>query len=312
MNGKPVIDIIDYVYKPQGTNVNPEQGTDRTMAYLVKAAMDNGFLVNNVIANVFVEDIDGSAMYGSETVYSPESIQKLLSQEGIEIVTGEAFISDKQYFEQSRLIPVSRELEVVTEGNKDVHVKGMVQTTDGLLYDIGTELITESEFTKRFTTKRDKWKRIDKFALSGNIFKNTNGALPGTSRFTVLSYQHNGQEVVVQDKDNLISEMDGIDTIKEQIINKIKEKKIPVTQQLVKNVRYVDDNDQVKTDGYGIVNTISVQQMKVLFPKNNYEQFTVISFNNLPEMGYRKDGINQRINDDILKSFIEAKKRDGS
>jgi hypothetical protein len=131
--------------------------------------------------------------------------------------------------------------------------------------------------------------------------------MPGTSRFTVLSYQHNGQEVIVQDKDNLLSEMKGIDIIKEQIINKIKDKKIPVTQQLVKNVRYVDDNGQVKTDGYGIVNTISVQQMKVLFPKNNYEQFTVISFNNLPEMGYRKDGINQRINDDILKSFIEAK-----
>jgi hypothetical protein len=232
-DGKPVIDIHDTVFRLK-TDKNFEISR-QMMLYTIKAAMDNGYIVNNAVLSVFTEQ-DLKIVYSNSEYYNHEYIKENITGWLNEKVDNFLLADEEIYYSSSRLQAPEFGKERMYKGDKAITIKNKIVKWENGSF-VNSYLVTDGKSTSVITqddynalkTPAARHKEKGFFKSGAEKYKEHSGALYNMTHNIITQI---GARTIEKTMDATTRDM-----VLNNIIKSHVDSRTQMTTRLEKNVR---------------------------------------------------------------------------
>lgn len=317
---KPVVDIYDVV---SYTTFNaPTVKTEEMIVKTIKAAIDNGFVVNNVQVSLFVLE-DSVNMHKGDFTYGANEISSIISDLNLGIDFTHGFANKEIYFNIEREVFPTREEELLigTDGKKVNidKVTMLYDEKDGFkrVFHVNEEgkivQYTETEYKEKYISLSEQYEKDGLFNGSALIWKKDN-SFYSTTNNSIINYsipqgQVNINQTLSPEKKKEVQDL---------MYQLITDNTI-IEQRFVENVQFRNDEGGFDNHPFAILNVLSDEDIKKILPTITkttgvesiafFENgLNILSASGLPEIGYTENVDGKRVNVNVFSENMIKEK----
>lgn len=288
-NGKPIIDIYDVAYYSKDDGI--KETSKQMMLYTIKAAIDNGFIVNNSVLQIFTKDKNSNLVQGGTHTFSHDYIKNnLVNWLSFDVENIDSYFADDQaYYNNQREQLKDFGKDKLYSGNNMITIDKKTKYYDGTNFVIeyhytdnkGNQKIMNQKEYSELLTPKERYEKIGLFKSGAEIWDKSK-SFHSTSHDTITNI---GNRVI---KRTLTDEE--YSAVRSELLNKAK----TFTQKIEKDISYIGNDGKSHNDEIGIVNYISNEVITSVSKKMNIAKEVIIDngldfiVSTMPELGYVK------------------------